>query len=78
MVIKSGRVVVDDGDILTDEGVPDSTRTWMVRPGFDPGALPDIRKWFESHYTLRFDNYPVEIERLEKIAALSPCGAKKP
>jgi formylmethanofuran dehydrogenase subunit A len=50
----------------------------MVRPGFDPGALPDIRKWFESHYTLRFDNYPVEIERLEKIAALSPCGAKKP
>jgi formylmethanofuran dehydrogenase subunit A len=77
MVIKSGKVVVDNGEILTDEGAPHPTRTWLVRPDFDRDALPDIRKWFESHYTLRFDNYPVERERLASVEAVAPCGKKK-
>jgi formylmethanofuran dehydrogenase subunit A len=31
-----------------------------VRPGHDTAAMPDIRKWFESFYTIQFDNYPVD------------------
>jgi len=76
MVIKAGRVVVDDGNILSDEEAPLPTRTWLVRPDFDRDAIPDIRTWFENHYTLRFDNYPVERERLAPVEALAPCGNK--
>ena len=73
MVIKAGRVVVDDGEVLGDNAWhPDGSRIWRVKPGFDPGALPDIRKWFENHYTLRFDNYPVDPAFLAKTEAIAP------
>jgi len=27
---------------------------------YDPGAVADIKKWFESYYTIQFANYPVD------------------
>lgn len=55
-VIKSGRVLVDDGDI---KGSP-TGHTFYVSPDYDAGAVPDIKAWFEDHYTIQFANYPVD------------------
>lgn len=54
-VIKSGRVLVDDGEI---KGSPQG-RTFYVSPDYDTGVIPDIQSWFEDHYTIQFANYPV-------------------
>lgn len=54
-VIKAGRVVLDDGELRqTFDG-----STLHVSPDFDPGALPNIRDWFQSRYSIQFANYPV-------------------
>lgn len=55
-VVKSGVVVVDNAEIRqTPPG-----QLFHVAPGHDHAALPDIRKWFDSFYTIGFDNYPVD------------------
>ncbi len=55
-VVKSGVVVVDNAEIRqTPAG-----QLFHVAPGYDHAALPDIRKWFDSFYTIGFDNYPVD------------------
>jgi formylmethanofuran dehydrogenase subunit A len=55
-VIKAGRVVVEQGEVREEV----FGRTLHVTPRFDEGAVPDIRKWFESYYTIQFANYPVD------------------
>ena len=35
-------------------------RTLHVDMEYDKEMLPDIREWFESHYTIQFANYPVD------------------
>ena len=71
-VIKSGRVVVDRGEIREDIlGL-----VWHVRPGYDSGVLPDIRKWFDAFVTVRFDNYGVDESCLAGMGAVSPCAPK--
>jgi formylmethanofuran dehydrogenase subunit A len=54
-VIKSGEILVDDGDIRK---VLDG-RTLHVGPGYDPDCEKDIADWFEQYYSIRFRNYPV-------------------
>ena len=54
-VIKSGRILVEDGEIRGDE----AGKTLHVAPPYDPAAETPIRQWFESHYSLQFRNYPV-------------------
>lgn len=67
-VIKAGELVIDDGDIReTPHG-----REFLVRPACDPKIDDFIRPLFEDCYTMSFDNYPVEIERIEQ-AELTPC-----
>lgn len=69
-VIKAGQVVLADGDILeTPPG-----REYLVRPAYDPSTDDFIRPLFEDCYTMSFDNYPVELERLEH-PVLRECGA---
>jgi len=59
-VIKGGEVVVEDGEIrAVTEG-----REFISRPAFDEGVADYLRPLFEKVYTIAFDNYPVEIERL--------------
>jgi formylmethanofuran dehydrogenase subunit A len=59
-VIKGGEVVVEEGDICqVTEG-----RAFMVQPPFDPGIEDYLRPLFQQVYTMSFENYPVEIERI--------------
>ena len=60
-VLKSGEIVLDDGDIRS---TPDG-REYIVKPHYDPGTDEFIRPLFEDNYTMAFENYPVEMERID-------------
>jgi formylmethanofuran dehydrogenase subunit A len=66
-VVKAGEVVVEDGEIRrAAEG-----RTLYVEPAYDPGIVPELRKWFADFYTIEFENYPVEMEYLPHAARMA-------
>lgn len=67
-VIKGGEVVIEEGEIRhVVEG-----RGLLVKPTYDPKIEEYIRPQFQQYYTMSFDNYPVELERLEH-ADVRPC-----
>jgi formylmethanofuran dehydrogenase subunit A len=55
-VIHRGDIVVDDGEILSNK----QGTLFHVGPSYDEDVVPDIRNWFENHYTIQFNNYPVD------------------
>lgn len=57
MVLKSGRVVAEEGEIR--EHVFGETH--FVEPAYAAESLPGIQQWFEEHYTIQFANYPVDL-----------------
>jgi formylmethanofuran dehydrogenase subunit A len=60
-VLKAGEVVVEEGEIRhVVEGRP-----FVVQPTYDPTIEEYIRPFFEDYYTMSFENYPVEVSRLE-------------
>jgi formylmethanofuran dehydrogenase subunit A len=60
-VIKGGEVVIEEGEIRRIvEG-----RGLLVHPNYDDKIDDFVRPLFQQYYTMAFDNYPVEIERLE-------------
>lgn len=60
-VIKGGEIVIEEGEIRkTVEG-----RGIVVQPTYDPKVEEYIRPLFQQYYTMSFDNYPVEMERIE-------------
>ncbi len=60
-VIKGGEVVIEEGEIRNAvEG-----KGLLVRPTYDPSIEDFIRPLFQQYYTMSFDNYPVEMERIE-------------
>lgn len=66
-VIKAGEVVVEEGDIRSmHEG-----REFIVQPKYEPTIEDFLRPLFQQHYTMSFDNYPVELERVEKAEVRS-------
>ena len=67
-VIKGGEIVVEEGEIRT---VFDG-RAFIVQPAFDQHIEEYLRPEFERLYTISFDNYPVEPERLAE-ADVQPC-----
>jgi formylmethanofuran dehydrogenase subunit A len=62
-VIKGGEVVVEEGDIRK---VSDG-REFVVRPTFDEQIEDYLRPLFQQVYTMSFDNYPVELERVHGL-----------
>jgi formylmethanofuran dehydrogenase subunit A len=60
-VIKGGEIVLEDGDIRE---APQG-REFLVRPQLEAGIDDFMRPLFEDCYTMQFENYPVEIERIE-------------
>lgn len=61
-VIKGGEIVVEEGDLRsTGQG-----REFIVRPAFDERIEDYLRPLFQQFYTISFDNYPVEMERIER------------
>ena len=67
-VIKGGEVVIEEGEVRqTVEG-----KGLLVRPEYDPTVEEFIRPLFQQYYTMSFDNYPVELERIEH-PEVRPC-----
>jgi formylmethanofuran dehydrogenase subunit A len=72
-VIKGGRVVVRDGELV--EALPGD----LLRVGVehDPDVEAVLRDRFEERYTVQFDNYPVSepwlLEPARRVAAESPA-----
>jgi formylmethanofuran dehydrogenase subunit A len=60
-VIKAGEVVVEEGDLRQVI----AGREFIVRPACEPAIEDYLRPLFQQHYTVSFDNYPVEMERIE-------------
>jgi formylmethanofuran dehydrogenase subunit A len=59
-VLKGGEILVEGGEVRRSvDGA-----TLHVAPSYDEGALPSIRDWFQSRYTVQFANYPVDVEEL--------------
>ncbi len=68
-VLKGGEVVVEEGDIRR---IVDG-REFIVRPSYDESVEEYLRPLFEQYYTMCFDNYPVEMDRVEG-ADIRECG----
>jgi formylmethanofuran dehydrogenase subunit A len=67
-VLKGGEVVIEEGEIRkVVEG-----KGLVVRPTYDEKIEDYIRPLFQQYYTMSFDNYPVEMDRLEH-PVVSPC-----
>ena len=59
-VLKRGQVVVEEGEVRTvTEG-----HEFVTRPAYDETIEEYIRPLFQKVYTMSFENYPTEIERL--------------
>lgn len=56
MVIKAGRVIVEQGEIRE----PVDGKTIHVAAEYDRGVERDIQNWFESCYSIQWANYSVE------------------
>jgi formylmethanofuran dehydrogenase subunit A len=71
-VLKGGAVVVEEGEVrAVSEG-----REFIVRPSYDAGIEEFLRPLFQKVYTMSFDNYPVELERVRNpdVMDLPPEG----
>ena len=69
-VLKAGEVVVEEGEIRkVVEG-----RGILVKPTYDEKIEDFLRPLFQQVYTMSFDNYPVELERVER-ADVRECQA---
>ncbi|MBI1904267.1 MAG: formylmethanofuran dehydrogenase subunit A [Planctomycetia bacterium] len=69
MVIKSGQIIVEQGEIRQNF----LGKTLHVSPEFDQGLEQDIADWFERYYSIRFRNYPVGAEYLHDHEVV-PCS----
>lgn len=69
-VVKGGEVVIDDGEIRE---APDG-REFLIKPAYDPDTDEFMRPLFEDRYVMSFENYPVELERIEN-AEIRECIA---
>jgi formylmethanofuran dehydrogenase subunit A len=61
-VVKGGEIVLEAGEI---RAVSDG-REFIVRPSFDGQIAEYLRPLFQKLYTMSFDNYAVELERLSR------------
>jgi formylmethanofuran dehydrogenase subunit A len=68
-VIKSGIILVEEGDIREEH----MGKLLHVAPSYDPAAEADIGQWFEDCYSIRFRNYPVG-DAYSHVAEEIACG----
>lgn len=61
-VIKSGRFVVDQGEIRD----PLIGKTLHVEPDYDHELEANIKEWFEKYYSIQWRNYPVDLSYLHE------------
>ena len=65
-VIKGGEIVIEEGHI---RNTPTGGEV-IVRPDHNPDTNDFMRPLFEDCYTMSFENYPVEMERVENPTTL--------
>jgi formylmethanofuran dehydrogenase subunit A len=71
-VIKGGEVIIEDGELRrTTDG-----HQFASRPRYDPAVEDFLRPLFQQQYTVSFDNYPVEAERVHGMQVME-CGTPK-
>ncbi|MDX1944364.1 MAG: formylmethanofuran dehydrogenase subunit A [Pirellulaceae bacterium] len=68
-VIKSGRILVEEGDLREEH----QGKLMHVAPSYDPAAETHIGQWFEDCYSIRFRNYPVGDEYIHEAEQVE-CG----
>ena len=68
-VIKSGHIIVEEGDIRD----PLMGKTLYVAPEFNPDVEVGIADWFEKYYSVRFRNYPVADDYMHESQQVA-CG----
>jgi formylmethanofuran dehydrogenase subunit A len=61
-VIKAGEIVVEEGEIRNIS----NGRGFVVHPAYDESIEAYLRPLFQQYYTMSFENYPVELERIER------------
>jgi formylmethanofuran dehydrogenase subunit A len=61
-VIKAGEIVVEEGEIRNIS----NGRGFLVQPVYDESIEAFLRPLFQQYYTMSFENYPVELERIER------------
>lgn len=66
MVIKAGRIVVEQGEIRD----PLIGKTLHVVPEYDRDAEVDIQTWFEKYYSISWSNYPVDPSYMHESAVV--------
>jgi formylmethanofuran dehydrogenase subunit A len=66
VVIKSGKVIVEQGEIRD----PLIGKTLHVNPEYDRGVEADIQTWFEKYYSIRWRNYPVDLAYLHESSVV--------
>ncbi len=66
VVIKSGRVIVEQGEIR--DGA--NGKTLHVEPDYDRELEVDIQQWFEKYYSIRWRNYPVDASYLHEAEVI--------
>ena len=70
MVIKSGRVMIENGEIRD----PFIGKTLHVAPDYDRDVETDIRAWFEQYYSVGWRNYPVDDSYLHDAELVASVG----
>ncbi|NPV76289.1 MAG: formylmethanofuran dehydrogenase subunit A [Anaerolineae bacterium] len=68
-VIKDGQVLIEDGHLRGET----YGRTFYVSPAYDPAIEGKIRKFFDDYYTVRYENYPVQLEHYLPRPEAIPC-----
>jgi formylmethanofuran dehydrogenase subunit A len=66
-VIKSGRVIVEQGDLRE----PPTGKLLHVGPEYDTAIESDLTEWFDKYYSIRFRNYAIseaELQDHEQVA----------
>ncbi len=67
-VIKSGEVIIEEGELRhIVQG-----RSYVVQPSYDESIEAYLRPVFQQHYTMSFDNYPVELDRVHGSEVVKP------
>lgn len=67
-VIKGGEIVVEEGDIRQRM----IGREFVSKPNYDPSIEDYLKPLFQAQYTMSFENYPVELDRIEH-PEVRPC-----
>ncbi|HEX5470372.1 MAG TPA: formylmethanofuran dehydrogenase subunit A [Lacipirellulaceae bacterium] len=70
VVIKSGRIMIDDGEIRD----PLIGKTLYVEPDYDRDVESDIQHWFEEYYSIGWRNYPVDESYLHDSEIVPTIG----